>query len=490
MDNEEQIRRVLVESQPSVDEEQGWAGVQTRADRAGRRHRVTRGLMVITAVAVFVGFGFGVRSWLSGSSEIAGRPDATVSPETTSTSLGDQSEEDWSAPDPSNFWASGLTIDAIPPGFAFEITEGTADLPRSSIFHTFASSDGTEFSIGRNRRGQPLSSPGEVVTVDGRDFTIVEYPSGETRVREEVAGGVSVEVVSRQMDTDTLLEIAKGVTYDPATDGDVGIRVIEGGIEFRNSRDSAIECSPPATGPVLGFTEGASSTQFPSVVLEPNQTRIVQLVLGEVTGELSFGVDCVDVSTGDLVYADGIKLTSPETSSAVSAPAVVLTSDGLGVIQFGAAPQDTIDALSSALGSPDEDSGWVAYSNYQPGFGVCGGTQWWMARWGQLGVLFTNGADSVYAPEDQPHFAMYGYGWWIGVPPDEIPLRTSAGLTLGDTKDETLALYGEAATFVAGDEIVQPYVRLDLDDANPQLALLDRQTLTIVQIRGGTSCGE
>jgi hypothetical protein len=56
-----------------------------------------------------------------------------------------------------------------------------------------------------------------VVTVHGREFTIVDTPAG-THVTEEAGGDIRIIVFSIQMDADALLEIAKGVTYDPASD--------------------------------------------------------------------------------------------------------------------------------------------------------------------------------------------------------------------------------------------------------------------------------
>ncbi len=66
----------------------------------------------------------------------------------------------------------------------------------------------------------------------------------------------------------------------------------------------------------------------------------------------------------------------------------------------------------------------------------------------------------------------------------------SAGLALDDTRDEVLELYGESATFNAGDEIVEPYVTIDLGDVYPILAILDGATSTVIAIAGGSSCGE
>jgi hypothetical protein len=56
-----------------------------------------------------------------------------------------------------------------------------------------------------------------VVTVHGREFNIVDTPAG-THVTEEAGGDIRIIVFSIQMDADALLQIAKGVTYNPASD--------------------------------------------------------------------------------------------------------------------------------------------------------------------------------------------------------------------------------------------------------------------------------
>jgi hypothetical protein len=137
---------------------------------------------------------------------------------TVNDAVGDlRSASGWVVPDPSGFWASGLTIDWIPPGFTFKTNMGTADEARSWVSHVFASEDGTEFDVGRQRFASSYPQSGQVVTVHGREFTIVDTPAG-THVTEEAGGDIRIIVFSIQMDADALLEIAKGVTYDPASD--------------------------------------------------------------------------------------------------------------------------------------------------------------------------------------------------------------------------------------------------------------------------------
>ncbi len=136
--------------------------------------------------------------------------DETV--DSTTTSVSRTVAVPWSASEPPSLWASGLTLNYIPDGFTFDINQGH----ESATFHDFTSTDGLgKFSVGRVANPEPVA--GEQVTRDGRVFTIVEY-SRETRIKEEVGNGFIIEVVGRSLDTDTLLRIADGMSYDPTRD--------------------------------------------------------------------------------------------------------------------------------------------------------------------------------------------------------------------------------------------------------------------------------
>lgn len=179
------------------------------------------------------------------------------------------------------------------------------------------------------------------------------------------------------------------------------------------------------------------------------------------------------------------------TTSTTTPPSVVLGFDGLGVAAFRETETGVIDALEAFLGPPDDDSGWVQYADQQPGFGACGGDEWRLVRWGQLGVLLTNGAPPG-GGDATPHFAMYGYGGLHGLAPSVPALTTADGVTVGTSGQTVLDVYGAAATFVAGDEIVSPYILIEDGSPNPMLVLLDGDAPTgdVIGIRAGFLCGE
>lgn len=123
-------------------------------------------------------------------------------------------EGEWSAPEPPDEFASGLTIGFIPEGFSFVWNEGH----ESAVFHVFQTEDESEqVSIGRQISPEPYPTPGEQIVRDDREFMLVE-DTRETRVLEEVGGDVRLEVVSQSVDSETLLRVAESVVYHPERD--------------------------------------------------------------------------------------------------------------------------------------------------------------------------------------------------------------------------------------------------------------------------------
>lgn len=140
-------------------------------------------------------------------------PGADEGQEGGSTTIAETEQGEWSAPEPPDEFASGLTIGFIPEGFTFVWNEGH----ETAAFHVFQTEDGSEqVSIGRQISPEPYPTPGEQVNRGDREFTLVKARR-ETRVLEEVEGDIRVEVVSPTLDSETLLRIAESVVYNPET---------------------------------------------------------------------------------------------------------------------------------------------------------------------------------------------------------------------------------------------------------------------------------
>jgi len=130
----------------------------------------------------------------------------------TTTTPGETGATSWTADAPPSEWASGLTIDYIPSGFTFAWNEGH----ETATFHVFTSGDDSaQFAVGRQISPAPYPIAGREVTRDGRVFTVIE---GETRILEDGDNGIRIEVVSRSLDAETLLQIAESVHYDANRD--------------------------------------------------------------------------------------------------------------------------------------------------------------------------------------------------------------------------------------------------------------------------------
>lgn len=172
--------------------------------------------------------------------------------------------------------------------------------------------------------------------------------------------------------------------------------------------------------------------------------------------------------------------TSTTTTTIVEGAELFLRSDGLGSIRFGVEPDGVVDYVSSLLGDPDSDTGYVdSFSE----FGTCPGTEVRGVRWGDLLLVFGDESDF---DSGRRHF----YQWQFG-PQTESPLRpngplTDGGIGLGATVSEIRAVYPDVVIF--DDEIFGPGFELEpllwgtLTD--------DAPTGRVIALVGGTPCGE
>lgn len=199
-------------------------------------------------------------------------------------------------------------------------------------------------------------------------------------------------------------------------------------------------------------------------------------------------------SPTDAPSSDGAATPDPTTASPSPEPTrqeVVLRGDGLSVASVGDHFDQAVAALTDALGEPREDTGWTAQSEQQSWLGICSSEHpyWRGVAWGQLSVIFVS-SDSEGGPDAA--LTSWGYGARRDVPPDESPLTTEAGLGVGDTRDRAVELYGDQVTYIEGDEVVDPWLRIDTDDSERFIqAILSREDhQTIRWFAGGEPCGE
>ncbi|MEN9804061.1 MAG: hypothetical protein RIS41_908 [Actinomycetota bacterium] len=172
--------------------------------------------------------------------------------------------------------------------------------------------------------------------------------------------------------------------------------------------------------------------------------------------------------------------TSSTTTTIVEGAELFLRSDGLGTIRFGVEPDGVVDYVSSLLGDPDSDTGYIDSLSE---FGTCPGTEVRGVRWGDLLLLFGDESDF---DSGRRHF----YQWQFG-PQTESPLRpngplTDGGIGLGATVADIRAVYPDVQIF--DDDIFGPGFEIEpllwgtlTDDADSG---------RVIALVGGTPCGE
>ncbi|MFK8022342.1 MAG: hypothetical protein AB8G26_00150 [Ilumatobacter sp.] len=177
--------------------------------------------------------------------------------------------------------------------------------------------------------------------------------------------------------------------------------------------------------------------------------------------------------------------TDPAVSTTIASPPsggdlpFTLEVDGLGVTSFGADAVGTISFVSSFLGEPTRDSGWVDPFT----IGACGGTELRQVSWGALQLEF---GDSSSITEGRQHFYAYFYGAegsnGVVTPAD---LATAEGVTVGSSVGELLEAY-PTAQLRDGDDFIAPnfFVNDNLTGRMSGLADVDVVELII----GGIPC--
>ncbi|MGA0263335.1 MAG: hypothetical protein ACO3MH_07030 [Ilumatobacteraceae bacterium] len=171
--------------------------------------------------------------------------------------------------------------------------------------------------------------------------------------------------------------------------------------------------------------------------------------------------------------------TSTTTTTVVEGEELILRSNGLGSARFGVEPEGVISFVTSLLGRPDSDTGYIdSFSE----FGMCPGSEVRGVRWGDLLLLF--GDDSDFG-SGRRHFYQWQYG-----PQTSSPLRPNGPLTdgligLGSTVAEMRRVYPDVEIFA--DDVFGPGFELEpllwgtLTD--------DSEAGRVIALVGGTPCG-
>lgn len=194
---------------------------------------------------------------------------------------------------------------------------------------------------------------------------------------------------------------------------------------------------------------------------------------------------------GTTTTEESTTTTEETTTTTIVVPDLVLADDGIGGIDFGATPEDTIAYATAVLGPPDNDTGWI--DALTSPYGVCPepevrGVEWGTSASGfgpAFTLLFTNATTTHGSGE---HF--FGYYYFGGTP----TLGTQEGVTYGSTNEE---LQDAIPTVVIQEDPFDPSAGSWLSDVDPSnqnllwgFSTSVNPTGTVTSVNGGSTCGE
>lgn len=172
--------------------------------------------------------------------------------------------------------------------------------------------------------------------------------------------------------------------------------------------------------------------------------------------------------------------TTEATTTTVPAPVFGFLPTGLGVVDFGASPEDVVAALTPILGAPTKDTGWID----EP---LCPQPLYRLINFGalpfDLTVIFTTA--EFFAPAGTEQFFGYSYEGEL-----EVPVSPPA-LTVGTTLAQVQALY--PGIVIGPHPLLDGYQGIVTGDGHEKLDLaLDGNGpgALVTEIRGGGKCGE
>ena len=175
--------------------------------------------------------------------------------------------------------------------------------------------------------------------------------------------------------------------------------------------------------------------------------------------------------------------TVVEVPTTVVDPALeslVLSGEGIGSAVFGAEPDGVISSVSSLLGEPTNDTGWIDPLSV----GACPGTEIRFVDWGTLSLVF---GDASQVAQGRRHFFAYYYGSAGEVGGAPAGLVTDAGITTGSRVVDVKAAYPGVA-LNPEDDFTSPFFYVS-DNMRGYLTGLDDDS-TVTVILGGMGCSE
>lgn len=203
------------------------------------------------------------------------------------------------------------------------------------------------------------------------------------------------------------------------------------------------------------------------------------------------GAETTTTAEATTTTEESTTTTEESTTTTTAPPDLVLADNGIGGVDFGATPDDTIAYATAVLGPPDSDTGWI--DALSSPYGVCPEPEVRGVEWGTSAsgigsafiLLFTNATTTHGSGE---HF--FGYFYYGGTP----LLSTEDGITYGSTNDELQTAIPSA---VIMEDPFDPSAGSWLSDVDPSdqnllwgFTTSTNPTGTLTSVNGGSTCGE
>ncbi len=232
----------------------------------------------------------------------------------------------------------------------------------------------------------------------------------------------------------------------------------------------------------LGAASGCAYLEGDSAELEPiptdTTTAITDGAADDTTTVASAPADTLTVPPTTT------STTTSSTTTTIPPPLgvdeLILGERGIGSALFGAAPDGVVSYITSVLGSPTDDTGWIDPSTFY----ACSGTTVRRVEWGVLAVVFSD--DSPLA-SGRAHFVSFSYGAVDRLGDEPQGLRTTVGVELGSSVADLLAAYPDAVLDEGDPSVDLPPGFFVSDGLRGLLTGVDADDLVIV-VFGGTGC--
>lgn len=261
----------------------------------------------------------------------------------------------------------------------------------------------------------------------------------------------------------------------------VAAALVAAGCSSSSDPTTTSESQIAATEPTTTTTETTTTTTAPT-------TTTTTTVAETTTTTTAPATTTTDTETATTVAETTTTTTIPVTTTTVPAATVELSWPGIQAgttwVWLGMEEDEAIAAVTSVLGAPTDDSGWVdSFSRY----GTCPGSTVRGVHWGDFIMLFTK-ADTDFWIGGVPHFFAYYYA---GTTP---LLTTTEGITIGSTLEELEAAYG-GPELVIDENPFDPSAgfwkyRLSTWLGMSGATTGQTPTDTVLSINGGQGCGE